>query len=95
MATSNLEIYETLKPHVGEEGARMIAEVLPSGAEMATKDDVRATESKLSGEIANLREYIDRRFAELESRFFRLILVFFVPLWVTILGSVLAIALRL
>lgn len=69
----------------------MIAEVLPSGTEMATKTDIAG----VNAQIANLREYIGRRFAELESRFFRLILVFFVPLWVTILGSVLEISLRL
>jgi hypothetical protein len=29
MAKTQLEFYESLKPHLGEEGARLIAEVFP------------------------------------------------------------------
>ena len=30
MARTQVELYEALKPHVGEEGARLIAEVIPT-----------------------------------------------------------------
>lgn len=41
MATG-LELYEALKPSVGEEAARMIAEVLPFSDRLVTKADLDA-----------------------------------------------------
>jgi hypothetical protein len=67
MALSNIELYEELKKTVTEDAARMIAEVVPKGDEVATKTDLALLESNLKG-------YID-------SRITRLVLVAFVPVW--------------
>ena len=42
MALSNVELYEALKPTVGEEAARLMANVIPPAENLATKDDVAA-----------------------------------------------------
>lgn len=42
MAVTNVELYEALKPSIGEEAARMIAEVVPPTRDLATKRDVDA-----------------------------------------------------
>ena len=41
MAT-HVELYEALKPHVGIEAARMIADVVPPASNLATKEDIQA-----------------------------------------------------
>ena len=41
MAT-HVELYEALKPHLGDQAARMIAEVVPPAANLATKEDIQA-----------------------------------------------------
>jgi hypothetical protein len=50
MALTNIELYEALKKDLSEDSARMIAEVFPRAADLATKSD-----------IAELKSYIDSR----------------------------------
>lgn len=40
MAPTHVELYEALKPSIGEEAAAMIANVVPSAGNLATKEDV-------------------------------------------------------
>lgn len=87
MASSNLELYEVLKRSMDEEAARMLAEALPPAGDVATKGDIEGAVIRLEGRL-------NERFAQLETRMMRWIVVFFVPLWVTILGAVVTIALR-
>lgn len=37
---SNIRLYNALKPHVGEEAAEMIAEVIPPADQLVTKQDL-------------------------------------------------------
>lgn len=75
MAT-HVELYEALKPYVGEEAAEMIAEVVPPSSELATKTDI----AELRIEIANL-----------ETRMSHKLLGYFIPLWVMMGSMALAI----
>ena len=80
MALTNIELYEALKKELSEESARMIAEVVPSAGELATK-----------GDIAGLAQRID----QLEARMFRWTLTFFVPLWAGVFGALIALVVKL
>lgn len=42
MAKTNIELYEALKAPVGDEAARMIAEVVPAADDLATKLDLES-----------------------------------------------------
>jgi hypothetical protein len=44
---SGLELYEALKPTLGVEAARMIAEALPMSEQVATKADLHAMEARI------------------------------------------------
>ena len=39
MALTNVELYEALRNRVGEDAARLIAEVVPTASDLATKAD--------------------------------------------------------
>jgi hypothetical protein len=54
MAKTQLEVYDALKPHVGDEGARFIAELLPAD-EIVTRDFLR---SELAGFKAEMRSWM-------------------------------------
>jgi hypothetical protein len=86
MAT-NLELYEELKKSLTEDAARMIAETVPSAGDLATKADLVRLEHASSR--------IERRIDKLEARLLRWVLVFFVPLWVGILGACITLAVAL
>ncbi len=45
-----VELYEALKPTVGEDAARMIAEVLPPAKDIATRSDIERVLSKMHAE---------------------------------------------
>jgi len=87
MATG-LELYEALKPTVGEEAARMIAEALPMSDRVATKSDI-------DDAIARLELCIDARLGAFEGRIFRYMLGFFATLWVALAGMIVAIITKL
>lgn len=65
MALTNVALYDLLKPKVGEEAARMIAEVVPPTRELATKADVKALEAATSQQFTELRGEMTSRFTEL------------------------------
>jgi hypothetical protein len=51
MAKTHVELYEALKPHVGPEGAKLIAEVFPSSDELVTKDFFKAEFAEFKAEM--------------------------------------------
>jgi hypothetical protein len=59
--TTNIELYEALKPSVGEDAARMIADVVPPARDLATHLDVQ----QLRTELVEHRRQTDVRFEEL------------------------------
>ena len=66
MAKTQVQLSEALKPHVGEEGAKLIAEVFPSSDELITKEFLRAELSEFKAEMRSwdayvLRPTVDRR----------------------------------
>ena len=69
--TTNVQLYEALKPHVGEEAAGMIAEVVPPARELATKSDIANVLSEMHA---------------MEARMAHKMLAYFIPLWV-LMGS--------
>ncbi len=73
MALSNVELYEALKGPIGEDAARMIAEVVPTAGELATKTDLAQLETRVV-------DRIDR----INGRLW----VMFVPLWVGLYGLI-------
>jgi hypothetical protein len=100
MATG-LELYEALKPTVGEEAAKMIAEAMPMGDQVATKTDFAALRSDfallradLHSEVERLTLYIDGRISASEARMFRWILGFFATLWVSNVGIIVTLLLK-
>lgn len=51
MVRSQVELYDALKGHVGEEGARLIAESLPVGDEIVTTGILRAEFAEFKAEM--------------------------------------------
>lgn len=80
--TTNVQLYEALKPHVGQEAAGMIAEVVPPARDLATKQDIAEVRSATKQDIAEVR----REIAELRADFSHKLLSYFIPLWV-MMGS--------
>jgi len=85
MVTS-VRLYEILKDKVGEEAAMALAEIAPAAANLATKDDIAELKQKFAE--------LEVKFAQLETRLLRWTLVFFAPLWVAVLGTMLAVLLQ-
>jgi uncharacterized protein Yka (UPF0111/DUF47 family) len=85
MAT-NLELYEVLKRTLDEDAARMIAEVIPLGTDVATKSDVQ----DVKADIQSLERRIDR----LEADLMRRTLAFFMPLWIAVLATMIAVVVK-
>ncbi len=50
MTKTQLEFYEALKPHVGEEGARLIAEIFPQ-TEYVTREHFDVTIARLESKM--------------------------------------------
>ena len=104
MTPTNVELYEALKPTVGEDAARMIAEVVPPTRDLATKSDIEATRRDIEsakGDIERLRGDTREGYAKLEgkihaesTRTIKWFLGVFVPVWAGTWGSVIAVLLR-
>jgi hypothetical protein len=85
---TGLELYEALKPTVGEEAARVIAEALPMTDRVATNSDIDAA-------VERLEARLDARLGTFEARLFRWILGFFATLWIAMTGMIVAIVTKL
>jgi hypothetical protein len=68
---------------VSEETARMVAETIARGSEVATKSDLEATGTALRADIARLELRIERLDKDLSAKILR----FFIPLWVAVFGA--------
>ncbi len=87
MALTHVQLYEALKSTVGEEAARLMAEVVPPAENVALKTD-----------ISDLRAEMNQRFAELRAemraetnRSIRWMMGFLISAWVGSFGSLVAI----
>jgi len=81
--STRIEFFQRLREHIPEEAARLIAEEMPAESQLATKHDV------VSG-LHDLEMSVER----LRSSFFRWNLVFFVPLWIGVYATLVAILFR-
>ena len=108
MALSNVELYEALRGHVGEDAARMIADVIPPSRNLATKLDLEQARGELRAEIAGVRTEVAELRGEMREGFamlrgeikassrdtMRWMLAFFIPVWAGTWGTMLAILFR-
>jgi hypothetical protein len=83
--TTGLELYEALKPTIGEEAAKMIAEALPMTDRVATKADVDGLRADLASK-ADLHA--------MEARMFKWTLGFFATLWLGNAGMIVTLVLK-
>jgi hypothetical protein len=81
--STKIEFYQRLREHLPEPAARMIAEEMPAETQLATRED-------LNEAIHGVELSIER----LRSSSFKWNLVFFVPLWVGVYATLVAILLR-
>jgi hypothetical protein len=104
MAPTNVELYEALKPTIGEDAARMIAEVVPPARDAATKDDVAAVRlnvEALRTEFAEFRGEMREEFANVRGEMhaervsmFKWLFAFMIPVWGGSIGTALAVVLK-
>ena len=80
MATK-IELYERLREHIPTEAARLIAEEMTTETHLAAKIDALAAATK--ADIESLR-----------AGMFRSMLFFFLPLWIGVYATLVAILLR-
>jgi allophanate hydrolase subunit 1 len=93
MAMRNIALYEALKAPVGEEAARMIAEVVPAAEDLSTKLDIAAVHI----DIARLEKLIAETRGEIHAstnRTIRWMLTFFIPVWAGTWATVVAVLLK-
>ena len=89
MATG-LELYEALKPTVGEEAAKMIAEALPMSDQIATKSDIVLVRADLE----RLEDRVDAKLSAMEARIYQRMLTFNITLFLGLAGMIVAIVLK-
>jgi hypothetical protein len=78
MVERNIDLHEALKRSVNEEAARMIAEVLPAGDDLATK-------AYVDQRIATLTADMHREFSSVKGW----MIAMMVPLWLGVYGTLL------
>ena len=69
MTPTNVELYEALKPSIGEDAARMIAEVVPPTRDLATKADVDALDAATREDFTKVRGEVREEFARVYEEF--------------------------
>ena len=97
MALSNVELYEALKPTVGEEAARLMANVIPPAENLATRLDVSEAKADVKAAIAKTNDRISRVETKMEANtkdLMRWMLVLFVPVWAGTWGTIVAVLLK-
>lgn len=86
--TTGVELYEALKPTVGEEAARMPAEALPLSDRVATKSDLIGLEDSILVKVGG-------HLSAMEARIFRWMLGFFATLWLGNVGVIVTLLVKL
>jgi hypothetical protein len=97
MMTTNVELYEALKPTLGADAARMIAEVVPPTRDLATKADLAETNARIDALDARMRDGFAQLRIEIHTSHvssLRWFLGFSVPLWLGTWGTVVAVLLK-
>jgi hypothetical protein len=97
MTLTHVELYEALRPHVGDEAARMMAEVIPPSADLATKLDigeVRREVSELRGEVREGFAMLRAEIAASQASTLRWMVAMFVPMWAGAWATVAAVILK-
>lgn len=84
---SGVELYEALKPKVGEEAAKMIAEALPMNDQIATKRDLERFAERIEARV-------DAKISALEARIYQRMLTFNITLFLGLAGMIVAIVLK-
>ncbi|MGH9324562.1 MAG: hypothetical protein ACRD3V_32345 [Vicinamibacteria bacterium] len=103
--TTRIEFYQRLREHIPDAAARLIAEETKVEGEVPSKADLSLTEERLGARIVVTEERFDARLAlteqrlltsieQLRSSMFRWQLMFFVPLWIGVYGTLVAILVR-
>ena len=97
----SIELYERLKRTLDEETARMVVNRLGTAEELATKSDLQDLEAatrediqRLERLIIEVRNTLSERMAQLETRVLRWQISFFVPLWIAVLGALIAVLVK-
>ena len=85
MTLTNVALYEALKPTIGEEAARMIAEVVPPTQDLATKLDIAGLNARFAE--------VDARIHTEATRTIKWIVGVFVPVWGATWGGIVALVL--
>jgi hypothetical protein len=91
MTQTNVALYEALKPSIGEDAARMIAEIFPPASDLATKSDLREGFAAVREGFAKVRGEMQ---AESKTNL-RWIIGLFVPVWVATWGTMIAVLFKL
>lgn len=101
MALTNVELYEALKDKVGEETARLIAEVYPAARDLATKADVAELKAEMLARFGGLQAQMAEAYGRLDAKIeataatnLRWVLGVFVPMWAATLGTLFVALLR-
>jgi hypothetical protein len=84
-------LYEAPKKDLSENSARMIAEVVPSAGDLATKSDI----ARLEARISDFELRIERRFSSFERRVLGWSLTLVVPLWAALVAALVKIVLKI
>jgi len=100
--TTHIELYEALKPHVGDEGARLISEVVPAAENLATRTDLQDLRAEMRTEFGGMRSEMREFRAEMKAEFAEFkaetrdwMLRYFVPLWIGVYGTLGAVVVAL
>ena len=92
---TKIGFYDRLKEHIPEPAARMIAEEMTSEGELSAKLDRLAAKADLE-RFATKEDLhrVELSVERLRSDLFRWQLMFFVPLWIGVYGTLVAILFR-
>jgi hypothetical protein len=80
--STNVELYRGLCEHIPPEAAKLIADAVPQGAELATRSELHQVEYRLLAAIH-----------EMKADMFRWMLTFFASLWVGLAALIVAVLL--
>lgn len=101
MSPTTVELYEALEPTVGEDAARMIAEIFPAAANLATKADIQLGFAKVWEEFAQIRGEMREGFAQGRAEanadrvsMLKWLIALMVPMWIGSWGTVAAVMLK-
>ena len=99
--TTNLELYDTLRKHLHEEAARVIAEAIPSTDRLATKSDMlllkadlESVRGELKANLESVRGDLTAAMHRMEAATYRWMLTFFATLFLGMGGMILTIVLK-